>query len=384
MLKPFTKPFFIFVILFWMISGATAFANEKDYERAMRVFEDKYKSKFAILDAFERFSWKGDFRLRYQHDQRDQAVANTLDRNQLRLRFRLGSTVHLYEDLDIGFRIVTGTLGSATSSNATLDSGFGNKSFNLDRAFFKWTPKPFVLQAGKFPVPFRKSQLIWDGDVNVEGIAEQFSHKMGNTNLKLILGQFIIDEINPGDDIKLFAYQGILEQQTGLGKFSVALAYYDYADHEDPVTAPTGGTASNNTLSEVKVVDLMGMWSGSAYGKPLKFFAEYAKNTGALAPGQPDLDAAWHAGFAYGKSGQKFADWDIKLLYRVVQTEAVLDALADSDFQGGRNNGRGVKVSGSMGLRKGIKLTLTYYNTQQERGAIDEQQKFQSDLIFKF
>ncbi len=373
----------ISLLIFWMAFAVPASAHEEDYARAMQAFEEKYKSKFAILDALEKFSWKGDFRLRYQHDQRDQAAANTLDRSRLRLRFRLGSTIHLYKDLDIGFRIVTGTLGSATSANATLDGGFGNKSFNLDRAFFKWTPKAFAVQAGKFSVPFMKSQMIWDSDVNVEGIAEQYSRKMGNTNFKLILGQFIVDEINPGDDIKLFAYQGVVEQLTDLGKFSFALAYYDYMDHEDPVTAITG-TGLNNTQSEVKVLNAMGMWSDSVYGRPLKFFAEYAKNTGALAPGQPDLDTAWHVGFAYGKSGQKFGDWDFKLLYRVVQTEAVLDAFGDSDFHGGLNNNRGVKASAAIGIRKGIKLKLTYFNTREERGAKDEQQKFQSDLVFKF
>jgi hypothetical protein len=373
--------FLVALMLFWIAFGATAYGG--DYEQRLRALEEKYESRTAVLDILERFSWKGDFRFRYQIDKRDQAGANNIDRNRLRVRFRLGSTVHMYKDLDIGFRIVTGSLGSQTSTNATLDGGFGNKAIDLDRAYFKWNPKPFTLQGGKFAVPFLKSQMIWDSDVNVEGISEQFAHKMGDTHLKLILGQFVLEENNPGDDIMLYAYQGVLEQQTRLGKFNVALAYYDYADHEDPGSAPTNAV-SNNTLSEVKVVDLMGTWSDSLYGKPLKVFAEVAKNTGTLAPGQSDLDTAWQVGFGYGKSGQRFADWDLILTYRVVQTEAVLDALADSDFHSGLSNARGFKVAGAMGLRKGIKLALTYFNTQEERGTSDEKQTLEADLKFKF
>jgi hypothetical protein len=381
MLRTSVPPFFVALVVFWIASGSIAYG--KDYEERLRALEEKYESKIAVLDILERFSWKGDFRFRYQIDKRDQAGVNNIDRNRARIRFRLGSTIHMYEDLDIGFRMVTGSLGSQTSTNSTLDGGFGNKAIDLDRAYFKWSPKPFTLQGGKLAPPFMKSQLIWDSDVNVEGVSEQFSHKSGDTHLKLILGQFILEENNPGDDIVLYAYQGVLEQQTRLGKFNVALAYYDYADHEDPGSAPTNAV-SNNTLSEVKVVDLMGKWSDSVYGKPIKIFAEVAKNTGTLAPGQSDLDTAWHVGFAYGKSGQQFADWDLKLIYRLVQTEAVLDVLADSDFHSGLSNARGFKVAGAMGLRKGIKLALTYFNTQEERGASDEKQTLEADLMFKF
>ena len=248
------------IFLVGLIFLFASLAYGADYEQRLQALEKKYESKLAVLDILERFSLKGDFRFRTQSDKRDQAVGNTLDRSRLRIRFRLGSTIHLYEDLDIGFRMVTGSVGSQTSANTTLDGGFGNKSLSLDRAFFKWSPKSFTLQGGKLPVPFMKSELIWDSDVNVEGVSEQFSHKIGNTHLKLILGQFVVDEINPGDDIKLFAYQEVLQQQTGVGNFDIALAYYDYADHEDPASAPTG-TVSNNTLSEVKVLDLMGQWS---------------------------------------------------------------------------------------------------------------------------
>jgi len=96
------------------------------------------------------------------------------------------------------------------------------------------------------------------------------------------------------------------------------------------------------------------------------------------------LDTAWQLGAKYGKSGKKFGDYDLKFIYRVVQTEAVLDALADSDFHSGVNNARGFEAGGGIGLAKGVKLAFTYFNTQEERGTSDEKQTFQADLKFKF
>ena len=62
-----------------------------------------------------------------------------------------------------------------------------------------------------------KSEIIWDDDINVEGISEQFSRKFGDTTLAANFGQFIYDELDPGDDIIILGYQGVITQKTGLG-----------------------------------------------------------------------------------------------------------------------------------------------------------------------
>ncbi|MBT3367143.1 MAG: hypothetical protein HN416_08310, partial [Nitrospina sp.] len=97
-----------------------------------------------------------------------------------------------------------------------------------------------------------------------------------------------------------------------------------------------------------------------------------------------DLDTAWQLGAKYGKSGKKFGDYDLKVIYRMVQTEAVFDVISDSDFHGGRSNARGFETGGSIGLAKGINLAFTYFDTQEERGTQRENETFQADLKFKF
>jgi hypothetical protein len=129
--------------------------------------------------------------------------------------------------------------------------------------------------------------------------------------------------------------------------------------------------------------DLMGEWSEQTLGQELKLFGEYTKNTGTLANGS-GLDTAWHLEVKYGKSGRKFGDYDLRVIYRVVQTEAVFDVISDSDFHDGRSNGRGFEAGASIGLAKGIKLAFTFFGTQEERGTKRESEKFQTDLMFKF
>ena len=111
---------------------------------------------------------------------------------------------------------------------------------------------------------------------------------------------------------------------------------------------------------------------------------DIALNTGDLASGNPDLDTAWQLGAKYGSSGKKFGDYDMKIIYRVVQTEAVFDVISDSDFHDGRSNARGFKAEGSFGLAKGVKLRFAYFDTQEERGTQRDHEKFQADLKFKF
>ena len=378
--------FYSFVVLVFLCAlPFSAFAAISEQERRLRALEEKQQISSELLEVLKRFTWYGDLRLRWQTESTE-TPGVTDERDRGRLRFRLGANIHMFKDLDIGFRMATGGLTSRDGGNLTLDGGFTHKSFDLDRAFFRYQPTvagwKTGWQGGKFKPPFMKSDIIWDDDINVEGISEQFSRKFGDTTLAANFGQFIYDELDPGDDIIILGYQGVITQKTGLGQFKVAVGYYDVLNTEDSATTFSGTTLLSNT-SEVKMFDLMGEWSEQILGQELKLFGEYTKNTGTLANGS-GLDAAWHLGVKYGKSGRNLCDYDLRVIYRVVQTEAVFDVISDSDFHDGRSNGRGFEAGASIGLAKGIKLAFTFFGTQEERGTKRESEKFQTDLMFKF
>jgi len=377
--------FLIVLMVIWIATGSIASGNE--YEKRLRTLEDKYESKTAVLDILERFSWDGDLRVRLQTESTNTPGVSD-ERVRGRLRFRLGATIHMLKDLDIGFRMATGGLSARDSGNVTLDGGFTHRAFDLDRAFFRYQPRvagwKTVLQGGKFKPPFMTSEIIWDSDVMVEGIGQQFSRKFGDTTLDANFGQFIYDEFDPGDDIIILGYQGILSQKTSLGKFKIAVAYYDVQNTEDLATTFSGSSTLLSNTSEVKMLDLMAEWSEKIAGQELKLYGEYTQNTGDLASGNADLDTAWQLGFKYGSAGKKFGDYQLHVIHRVVQSEAVFDVISDSDFHEGLSNARGFESGASIGLAKGVKLTFYYFDSQEERGTQRDHKKFQTDLNFNF
>ncbi len=124
----------------------------------------------------DKISLKGDFRFR--HEIIDDA-SKTETRNRQRIRARLNIAGEVNDEFTVGIRLATGG-NSPISTNQTLDSSFSTKDIGLDRAYFAYKPTSIegaTIKGGKFGVPFakmEKTQLIWDGDLNLEGAAYQY------------------------------------------------------------------------------------------------------------------------------------------------------------------------------------------------------------------
>src|SRR5206468_3502081 len=153
--------------------------------------------KWKLFPALTELELFGDFRLRYEYrggrtDDTPVAapspgVAGTHDwqereRERYRLRFGLRGTV--LDDWFFGLRLETSS--SARSTNVTMggDAGNGNGPFNkgddgiaVGQAYLGYKGFPDVtLTGGRFAIPFVKTLLVWDDDINVEGLAEQWKH----------------------------------------------------------------------------------------------------------------------------------------------------------------------------------------------------------------
>lgn len=91
--------------------------------------------------------------------------------NQLRLRARLGVNVALTDWASATIRLATGNNDSPISTNVDLGGGFTKKDIFLDQAFIK-VEVPFAdARVGRFSVPFFSTDLLWDEDLNFDGIA---------------------------------------------------------------------------------------------------------------------------------------------------------------------------------------------------------------------
>ena len=141
------------------LSGAvtTVMENkEKDYIDQIRkntAWEIDDKIKNVLKDEWwQNIHLSGDFRLRYEEDLFDnnngdflqpanptQIMNSKIDRDRMRVRFRLDLNAKLPDEFEIGAGLATGST-SNPSPNATLGDGFNNKSIVLNKAYLKWSP----------------------------------------------------------------------------------------------------------------------------------------------------------------------------------------------------------------------------------------------------
>ncbi len=130
----------------------------------------------------------GDARVRYEIRNGNSGAPSTLvtnpndaqQRNRARYRLRLGLRGTLVDDWFFGLRLETST--SARSTNVTFgdDSGpFGKTSDGafVGQAYVGYKGlRDVTLTAGRMPNPFITSSMVWDGDINPEGLAQQYKH----------------------------------------------------------------------------------------------------------------------------------------------------------------------------------------------------------------
>ena len=132
----------------------------------------------------------GDARVRYEIRTAEAGAPDTLtrpgdntQRNRFRYRLRLGVRGTLVDDWFFGLRLETST--NPRSTNITLgdDSGV-NGPFSKDsdrisvgQAYFGYRGvRDLTLTVGKMQNPFITTSMTWDGDINPEGLAEQWKH----------------------------------------------------------------------------------------------------------------------------------------------------------------------------------------------------------------
>ena len=408
---------FILGVCVLALAGPTSAMTKQELQREALI--EKVKSHDKLLETLQRISWFGDMRLRYEIVDRasDNSTANDadghLDTDRARIRFRFGARAHVYEDLDFVFRLSTGGDTASTSGNTTLDGTFGNEAISLNLAYGSWEfMNGLIVQGGKVKNPFMKSEVVWDNDVNPEGLSQIYQQKLGDTTLQFVAGQYIVEETDrknniDSDDVILLAWQAQLHQKTKAGKFKFAVAWYDYhhlTDQGSAITKQLGSgdgqrnsqvTGTDVNTTNMQTLDFMADWSSPIGSKHGNLFYEYALNTSADAPAgnntiAQDLDTAWQLGFKFGdKRVKKAGQWQIKTLYRVVQQDAVFYALTDSSFHQGGTNAKGIELGAKYAIRKGMQLGYTFFNTTNERGDVnggklDVPGQHQLDLQFSF
>lgn len=285
-----------------------------------------------------RFAASGDFRLRGQGEYSNPAVPA---RNSMQVRGRLGATYAVTERITLGARLVTGDPDSPRSSDVQLSNFLDDFQVGLDQAYMQLNFDDLKVYGGKVPQPFVRTDLVWDADVNPQGIAGMYRSRLANgATLRASSLFFLVDEQAAGRDSTMLGMQlGYDFAPAGLWKVGLNAAYFDYA-----LGSVAGGdagdfrtnrrSAGGSYLSDFDLVDLIAevSWSGFGARWPLRAVGDYVKNLGASS----DSDTGYEVDLTLGRLAQK-GDWRVGVGYSTAQTDAVLAAFSNDSTPLGTN-----------------------------------------------
>jgi len=410
-------------------------------EEAREAREDKAKEKtFKLLEKIEKIDFKGDLRLRHDTQWRDEGD-DKYDRNRERLRLRFGFDTKITDTTKVGVRLVSGS-GYQNTTNQSFDEHARCKQIFIDRAYASWQPADFFkITGGKHKNPLFTTPLVWDPDVNPEGISESLNFDVSDSiSIFSNLGQWFIEELKIKDsdrDPTLLVFQlGTQIKPSKKIKFELAGTYYDFKNldelewDEDVLNDTTEFLGYNNKYgqqmifdSNEKLLNEFKCWELAAKVNikdvlpvPFSIFGNYIVNKGAdidelIADGEfmdkdgdgisdkedsnpaklkkysgDDRDTGWLVGVSVGNKKKK-GDWYAKYHYQVLEDYAFPAVFVDSDFHGGGTNNKGHYVHGRYFLADNIQARATGFFTERDDESKDgkkDEDRVQLDIVINF
>lgn len=405
--------------------------------------QERWGDVNAVPEWLDRLKWEGDIRLRYQADlfgdgnappayfqAFGQDVDNTQeDRQRGRVRLRLGLNANVVSGVDAGIRITTGNTSDPVSTNQTLGMYDNKYSLVLDRAYLRLTPlEGLSISGGRIPNPFFSTDLVWDDDLNFEGVAATFRPWPDAERVWrpfVTAGVFPLQEIDEnGIDVRaedkwLFGIQGGAEWMPSLTtRVKAGASYYDYrniAGIRNPTpsdtfydeTAPRFRQKGNSLFdidpgaddlwalaADYRIANLT-LVADFAWQEPLHVIGsfDWARNVGfdraeiLARTGQdigPETDG-YQVKLTVGyPKVNDFEKWQAFVGYRYLERDAVLDAFTDSDFHLGGTNAEGFFVGGAYGLYKNTWLAARWMSADEISGLPLSIDVFQLDLNATF
>lgn len=391
----------------------------------------------------QRIKLKGDLRLRYRADLFDKnngqlfradtntlALANsTVDRHYTQIRARLGLTAKITDQVEAGIRLATGNTSNPVSTNSTLGDSLNKKNFLLDQAYLKWSPLPeFTVSGGRFDNPWFGTDLVWDQDLNFDGLAMSWKPDLGGgTSIFFTAGAFPIEDLEmKSRDKWLFGGQiGVNYKYRDKLSATLAAAYYHfdnitgksienlkgdtdwsrprfqqkgntvfYLDPNDNPSFVGGGTSYLGYAAEFKELNISAKIDYALDERhQVTLIGDYVNNLGYNSA---DVDArvgtaikketeGFQVGLAVGNPEMRaFMDWKVMLNYKYLEADAVVDGFTESDFHLGGTNAKGWVTGVDLGLAKNVWLNTRWFTANEISGlplAIDV---FQLNLNAKF
>lgn len=274
----------------------------------------------------------GDFRLRYERNF-GQSDTRGFDRGVFRARLRARYPVT--DRIDIGAEVVTGDPDDPNTADVTIANFVDDLQVNLSQLYASLSFQDIKFQAGKFPQPFQRTDLVWDGDVNPQGLAASYALK-ANDRLSVAATAlyFLIDESVGGPDSMMAGGQVSFDALVSDWRVNLSGAYYDYRlnslDGAGPGDIRSNLLTSDGTyLSDFDLVDIIARLAYNGLGErwPIHVIGNYVNNLGAKDHPHQGFSAEIVAGRTKAPG-----DWEISYGYLQTDVDAVFAAFSHDNF----------------------------------------------------
>lgn len=341
------------------------------------------------------------------------------DRERMTLRARLAFEAKASDAWSAGLRISTGaTTGSPTSASQTLGNQFNRFTLGLDRAWLRWEPRfGLKAEAGRLPVPFDGSDLLWPDDLSLDGLAGRGELDLASGLYShAVLGAFPLEEFAvSGRDKWLLGGQLGLNWDSGSGwQARASVGMYEFrgvaGEREDdlPPTGSLAGTVpyqlsqypasvrqKGNTLINLNAPASTAapVWGLASRFRPVNLSlglvashwdpvqvglaVDVVKNTGfdladiqrragtTAVQGLREKTLGYQARLTVGRAKlQEAGDWQGFVAWRHFERDAWVDALTDTTWHGGGTNYKGFSVGGQYAFDKKATLGLRFTSTR--------------------
>ncbi len=375
----------------------------------------KKATRLSVSDAIDNATLYGDIRVRYEA--RDgsgegSTAGVNIDENRDRARYKvtLGVKTEMndwYTDLALAMG-ATGRSDNATFGSSTTSGDIDNKQgVFIKRAMIGWKATDWLtLEAGRMNNPLYTTPMVWDADLNFEGLAEKVNYKMNFADLFFTAAQaeYQGDRKNfstTGDTptVELFAFQGgakyAFDDHTSA---KAALTYTTY-NHNNGATkfspqlasatnaTVTGTSAGVNDLDTIEIPAEFNYYM-SANSIGMRLFGDYVHNTsgsdrcnaaGAAICALGNDDNAWMLGVAVGSAADYKSfeankmvkgDWAARIWYQEVGAYSVDPNAVDSDFMDSRVNMKGPVFKAQYNFLDNVYANFAYGHATRKNNAI--------------
>jgi len=398
----------------------------------------KKAGKVTVSDAIDNATVYGDIRVRYEDRSGTGVVGSTtpiagINETRARARYKMTLGVKTTSgDWNTDLAIAMGANGrsdNATFGKSATTNINDKEALYIKRAVVGYKATDWLtVDAGRMNNPLYTTPMVWDADLNFEGLAEKFTYKMGSTDLFLTLAQaqYQGDRKNfdgtTADTIttELFAFQGGAKFPiTDNASAKAALTYTTYSHNTSTtafkpglatdgsgvtavatvapdathnyvaaVTGRTGyGLASSgvNDLETIEIPAELNYMVSSNVG--VKLFGDYVYNTkaddranhsGLTTTGSSGSDdTAWMFGVAVGSAkdlkafeSNKMAkgDWSARIWYQDVGVWSVDANAVDSDFMDSRVNMKGTTFKAQYNIQDNVYANFAYGHATRKNG----------------